>query len=110
MRKEKAPSLGEGTGRQGGTQSRVTNGQTSIHQVAIKTNSEKEAVRYVQFIRRLGMRWEGKRAWVKASGGWFNIFMGFYFLFIFMFYVLLYVLSFKDAGRDIFVFHAEIRK
>lgn len=97
MRKEKAPSLGEGTGRQGGTQSRVTNGQTSIHQVAIKTNSEKEAVRYVQFIRRLGMRWEGKRAWVKASGGWFHLFMGFYFFTYF--YVLRLTLCFKLQRR-----------
>lgn len=34
-------------GRQGGTQSGVRNRQTSIHQEAVKTTSEKEEVCYV---------------------------------------------------------------
>lgn len=106
--KEKAHHLAKGREeRQEGTQSGVTNGQTSIHQEAIKTTLEKEGVRYVQFVRRLGTGWERKRAW----GGWLKdggLVQYFYgvFLFLKFFYFLFYVFSFWDSGRDIFAFHA----
>lgn len=75
--KERSPSLGEGKGREaGGTKSRrITNGQTSIHQEAIKTTSEKRGVRYVQFVRRLGKAWGGKGAWREAKGRFGSIFL-----------------------------------
>lgn len=89
---------------------RVTNGQTSIHQVAIKTTSDKEGVRYVHSLSEDYTGWERKRAWGKArargGGGSGSIFLWV----LILFFLFLKFFSFRDSGRDIFAFHAEIIK
>lgn len=56
--KRKSPSSRWGRGEKAGRNAiqSITNGQTSVHQEAITTTSEKEGVRYVQFARRRGAR------------------------------------------------------
>lgn len=85
-REKKKPSLGEGKKGRRNAIRRITNGQTSIHQEAIKTTSEKEGG--VRYVHSWSEGWErgGKESGPRGRGmgGLVQYFYGFLFSYFFL--------------------------